>query len=45
MDVCKYEDELKIIEINCFNSSGFYDCDIEKIFIDIVNFEKRFLLF
>ena len=37
VDVCEsYTDnEYKIIEVNTFNSSGLYDCDVEKIVLDI----------
>ncbi len=36
MDVCDSEDGPKIVELNGFNSSGFYDTDIPKI-MDAVN--------
>ncbi len=36
MDVCYTPDGLKIVELNGFNSAGFYDCDIPKI-MDAVN--------
>lgn len=31
MDVCETDDGLKIVEFNCFNASGFYRCDVEKV--------------
>lgn len=31
MDVCETDDGLKIVEFNCFNASGFYKCDVEKV--------------
>lgn len=32
IDVCKtYDGELKVIEYNTFNCSGFYDCDVSNI--------------
>lgn len=31
MDICDHEDGPKIIELNCFNASGFYACDIDVI--------------
>lgn len=31
MDVCETDDELKIVEFNCINASGFYRCNVEKI--------------
>ena len=36
IDVCLLlNGEMKIVEINCFNSSGFYDADIQKIVMSI----------
>lgn len=35
MDIADVDEQLKIIEINCFNSSGFYASDIEKILDDV----------
>jgi hypothetical protein len=32
MDLALVDDELKVIEFNCINSSGFYDNDVSKIF-------------
>lgn len=35
MDTALVEDQLKVIEFNCLNCSGFYDHDIEKIILAI----------
>lgn len=32
MDLALVDDEVKVIEFNCFNSSGFYDNDVEAVF-------------
>lgn len=37
LDICKYQGEYKIVEINCINSAGFYDADMNKL---IDAFEK-----
>lgn len=39
MDICLYNDDYKIVEINCINMSGFYDCNISKL---IQSLEKAF---
>jgi len=31
MDVCETDDDLKIVEFNCFNASGFYNCNVGQI--------------
>lgn len=31
LDICLSNDELKIVEINCINCSGFYHCDVQKL--------------
>ncbi len=31
LDICQVIDGFKVIEINCLNASGFYDCDIMNI--------------
>lgn len=31
MDIALWQDQYKIIECNCFNMSGFYDCDLQVI--------------
>lgn len=40
MDLALVDDEMKVIEFNCINSSGFYDNDIDKIFRTWYDFEK-----
>ncbi len=37
MDVALVDDEYKVIEFNCFNSSGFYKNDINKIVMAVTN--------
>lgn len=39
LDICLSMDQLKIVEVNCINCSGFYHCDIQKL---IVALEKHF---
>lgn len=39
LDICLYQDEYKIVEINCINMSGFYDADMSKL---IQSLEKAF---
>jgi len=41
MDVAKSENEFKIIECNCFNGTGFYMNDIEKIVTSINKFLNK----
>lgn len=41
MDIAEVNGEFKLIECNCFNGTGFYDHDIEKIVSAINNFLKR----
>jgi hypothetical protein len=41
MDVGESSGNLFIIECNCFNSSGFYKSDIEKIIVDVSEFITR----
>lgn len=31
LDVCYYNDEYKVVEINCINCSGFYEADMSKL--------------
>jgi hypothetical protein len=38
MDVGESAGNLFIIECNCFNSSGFYKSNIEKIVVDVSEF-------
>lgn len=40
LDVCLSNDELKIVEVNCINCSGFYDGDMNKL---IQALEKAFV--
>ena len=40
VDVCSHNGELKIVELNGFNSSGFYEANIKKIFSDILTMEN-----
>ena len=37
IDVCLVDNELKIVEINCFNCSGFYDCNFQKLILEVEN--------
>ena len=37
MDVAESGDELRVMEINCFNSSGFYETDVRKVVADVTN--------
>ena len=39
LDICLYEDDYKIVEINCMNMSGFYDANMSKL---IQSLEKTF---
>lgn len=39
LDICLYQDEYKIVEINCINCSGFYDLSMSKL---IQALEKTF---
>ena len=42
VDIAATQSGLKVIEINCFNGSGVYACDVEKAFAAVENFyEKR----
>ncbi len=40
MDTALVKGELKVIEFNCLNASGFYDHDLEKIILAITNHVK-----
>jgi len=31
IDICLYQDDYKVVEINCINCSGFYDGDMSKL--------------
>jgi len=39
LDICLYQDEYKVVEINCINCSGFYDGNMSKL---IQALEKTF---
>ena len=41
MDIAEVENEFKLIECNCFNGTGFYKHDVEKIIQSVNNFVKR----
>ena len=38
MDVALIEDDIKIIEINCINAAGFYDSNLQKLILEIINY-------
>lgn len=31
LDICVYQGEYKIVELNCINDAGFYDADVSKL--------------
>jgi hypothetical protein len=37
MDICLFEDDYKIVEINCINCSGFYDLNMSKLIQSLEN--------
>lgn len=37
IDICLYNDEYKVVEINCINCSGFYDGDMSKLIQSLEN--------
>jgi hypothetical protein len=37
LDICLYNDEYRIVEINCANMSGFYDIDMSKLMQSLEN--------
>ena len=41
MDIAEIENEFKLIECNCFNGTGFYKHNVEKIIQSVNNFVKR----
>jgi len=41
MDIAKTENEYKLIECNCFNGTGFYKHDVEKIIQSVNTFIKK----
>jgi len=44
MDIALMEEGYKLIECNCFNGTGFYDHDIEKIIESINEFVRSKLV-
>lgn len=45
LDICQIEDgSYKVIEMNTFNSSGWYDCDVSKVMKSVSEFvEKKYV--
>ena len=41
MDIAETENEYKLIECNCFNGTGFYKHNVEKIIQSVNNFVRR----
>jgi hypothetical protein len=41
MDLALVDDELKVIEFNCINSSGFYDNDVVAIFKTLWEYHNK----
>jgi len=41
LDICQTVDGLKVIEVNCFNASGFYECDVMHIIAYASEFAKE----
>lgn len=37
LDICLYNDDYKVVEINCINCSGFYDGDMSKLIQSLEN--------
>jgi hypothetical protein len=37
LDICLYQDDYKIVEINCANMSGFYDINMSKLMQSLEN--------
>jgi hypothetical protein len=35
IDIARTPDGMKIIELNCFNSAGWYNCDVHKIYTEL----------
>ena len=38
LDICQSGDQLFVLEVNCFHSSGFYAADVRKIFADVSDY-------
>lgn len=42
LDICQIEDgSYKVIEINTFNSAGWYDCDVDKVMSAVTSFVEK----
>lgn len=41
LDVCETPDGLKVVEFNCFNGSGFYDCSRDLIVQAVSAYQER----
>lgn len=41
MDIVQVDDGYKVVEFNCFNCSGYYNCDVERIIKNVVEFVKQ----
>lgn len=37
-DIVETEEGLKVVEFNCFNGSGFYNCDLQKVVDEVSRF-------
>lgn len=37
LDICLYQDEYKVVEINCMNCAGFYDANMSKLIQSLEN--------
>lgn len=44
MDTALVDSQIKVIEFNCINSSGFYDHDVKSIFQELYNYSSGRLL-
>ena len=42
LDVCEFNNELKLVEVNGFNSCGFYDTDVKKV-VEAINNAKVYI--
>lgn len=40
LDICQTDDGFKIVEVNNMNSSGFYDCDVQKLVFALEDYYK-----
>jgi hypothetical protein len=43
LDICQSEGELKVVEINCMNSAGFYACDMRAVVKAIESLNEFFV--